>query len=68
MDDIHQRLAKNMRLLRRERGWSQEALAHEADLHRTYVSDIERGARNPSLTAIDKIARALGVSCGDLLD
>jgi transcriptional regulator with XRE-family HTH domain len=68
MDDIHQRLAKNMRLLRRERGWSQEALAHEADLHRTYVSDIERGARNPSLTAIDKIARALGVSCGQLLD
>jgi len=42
MGDIHERLAKNMRLLRRERKLSQEALAHEADLHRTYVSDPER--------------------------
>jgi transcriptional regulator with XRE-family HTH domain len=68
MGDIHERLAKNMRLLRRERKLSQEALAHEADLHRTYVSDLERCARNPSISAIDKLARALGVSCGQLLD
>jgi transcriptional regulator with XRE-family HTH domain len=68
MDDIRSRLARNLRLLRREKGWSQEALAHEADLHRTYVSDLERGARNPSLAAIDKLARALGVSAGRLLD
>jgi len=68
MGDIHERLAKNMRLLRRERKLSQEALAHEADLHRTYVSDLERCARNPSISAIEKIAKALGVSCGQLLD
>jgi transcriptional regulator with XRE-family HTH domain len=68
MGDIHERLAKNMRLLRRERKLSQEALAHEADLHRTYVSDLERCARNPSISAIDKLAKALGVSCGQLLD
>lgn len=68
MDDIHVRLSRNMRVLRREKGWSQEALAHEADLHRTYVSDLERGARNPSIAAIDKLARALGVPTGRLLD
>lgn len=43
------------------RGISQEELAGRAGLHRTYLSDIERGARNPSLESIDKIAKALGV-------
>ena len=68
MADVHKRLAKNLRLLRAERGLSQETLGFEVDLHRTYISDIERGNRNPSIGAIDKIARALGVSCGRLLD
>lgn len=40
---------------------SQEDLASRADLDRTYVSGIERGARNPTLKIIDRIARALGV-------
>lgn len=43
------------------RGISQDELAGRAGLHRTYVADIERGARNPSLESIDKIAKALGV-------
>jgi two-component system, response regulator len=43
------------------RGISQEELAGRAGLHRTYLSDIERGARNPSLESINKIAKALGV-------
>jgi len=41
---------------------SQEELAWRADLHRSYVADIERGVRNPSLESIHKLARALGVS------
>ena len=49
-------------------GWSQEAYADEAGIHRTYVSDIERGARNPSATVIEKLASALKVSPGTLLD
>ena len=68
MADVHKRLARNMRRLRAERGMSQEALGFEAELHRTYISDVERGNRNPSIAAIEKIAKALGVSCGQLLD
>jgi len=66
--DIRQRLAVNLRRVRLEKGWSQEAFAHEADLHRTYISDLERGARNPSIEVVDKLAVALGVAVGALLD
>jgi len=48
-------------------GISQEELAERADLHRTYVADIERGARNPTLLTIKKLARGLGVSSSALL-
>jgi len=43
-------------------GWSQEDLADKAELDRTYISDIERGRRNPSLSSIARLADALGVS------
>ncbi|HVV70554.1 MAG TPA: helix-turn-helix domain-containing protein, partial [Verrucomicrobiae bacterium] len=43
-------------------GMSQEALAERAELHRTYVTDVERGARNLSLESISRLARALEVS------
>lgn len=66
--DIRDRLRFNMRRLRQSKGWSQEEFAHEAGLHRTYVSDLERGARNPTIEVIDKLAVALGVSVGALLD
>ena len=60
MDDVRQRLAANLRKLRQDKGLSQEAFADEAGLHRTYVSDIERGARNPTITVVEKLAHALG--------
>lgn len=66
--DIRERLARNLRLLRQEKGWSQEAFADEAGLHRTYISDLERGARNPTITVVDKLAIALDVTPGRLLD
>jgi transcriptional regulator with XRE-family HTH domain len=66
--DVRERLAKNLRQLRQEKGWSQEAFADEAGLHRTYISDLERGARNPTISVVDKLARALGVPPGQLLD
>ncbi len=45
---------------------SQENLAERADLHRTYVADIERGVRNVSLRSIEKLGQALDVSIPDL--
>lgn len=66
--DVRQRLAANMKRLRKERGWSQEALADEAGLDRTYISGIERRVKNPTVTVIEKVAVALSCRLGDLLD
>jgi transcriptional regulator with XRE-family HTH domain len=66
--DIRKRIGLNVRRLRQAKGWSQEAYADHAEIHRTYVSDIERGVRNPSATVIEKLAKPLGVSPGRLLD
>lgn len=58
-------------VIRRERaalGISQEELAARAGLHRTYVSDVERGARNPSLESVVKLARALELSLPALFE
>lgn len=65
---ILERLATNVRRLRKEKGWSQEQLAFEADVHRTYVSQLERAQRNPTATMIEKLAKPLGVAPGRLLD
>ena len=66
--DIRQRLAANLRKFRLEKGWSQEEFAHQADIHRTYISDLERAARNPSIAVIERLAETLHVSAGQLLD
>jgi transcriptional regulator with XRE-family HTH domain len=66
--DVRHRLAGNVKKLRKERGWSQEALADEAKLDRTYVSGIERVVRNPTITVVERVAAALKCSMGDLLD
>ena len=49
-------------------GISQEELAERAGLHRTYVSDVERGARNPSIASVEKLARALQISVSRLFE
>jgi CheY-like chemotaxis protein len=49
-------------------GISQEELAERAGLHRTYVSDVERGARNPSIRSVEKLARALQISVSKLFE
>ncbi|MDP3675578.1 MAG: helix-turn-helix transcriptional regulator [Novosphingobium sp.] len=66
--DIRQRLGRNVRRLREEQGWSQEDYADRAGIHRTYVSDIERGRRNPSVTVVERLAKPLGLPPGRLLD
>ncbi len=65
--DIRKQVGLNVARIRREHGWSQEALAFESGLHRTYISGIERGARNPTILIIDQLAKALGVSPATLL-
>ena len=65
--DIRKRLGRNVRHLRTREGWSQEDYAERAGIHRTYVSDIERGERNPTITIVEKLAVALGVSASELL-
>jgi transcriptional regulator with XRE-family HTH domain len=60
--DIRDRFGHAIRKRRQELGISQEELADRADLHRTYIGDIERGERNVSLENIEKLASALGVS------
>ncbi len=60
-------LAKNMRRLRAERGLSQEALAHECGINRTYLSAVERAERNVSIDNIGRIATGLAVEPWTLL-
>ncbi len=57
-----------VRKFREKRGWSQENLAEYSGLHRTYISGIERGVRNPTLEVIEKLAIALDVTPAILLD
>ena len=59
--------AASVRKLRHGLEITQEELAERADLHRTYIADVERGARNPTLLTIKKLACGLGVSAADLL-
>lgn len=66
--DIRRQLARNVKRLREARGWSQEDLADEAGLHRTYVSGIEREVRNPTISIVERLMKALKARAGDLLD
>jgi transcriptional regulator with XRE-family HTH domain len=65
--DLVQLLGRNVRAARLARGMSQEQLAFEAEMKRSYVSDLERGTRNPSVRAVGRLANALGVEASDLL-
>jgi transcriptional regulator with XRE-family HTH domain len=65
--DIREVLGANLKRLRSAKGWSQEQYAFEAGIHRTYVSDIERGARNPTIEILAKLAKPLGVEPADLI-
>lgn len=56
-----------MRTYRQEKGISQEELAEQTDLHRTYIGSAERGERNVSLLNICRIAKALGVQVSSLM-
>ena len=66
--DVRRRVGQNLKRFREAQGYSQESFADHCGLHRTYISGIERGVRNPTVVILDKIARALKVSAGQLID
>lgn len=67
MKDIQMALGNAIREIREDRQISQEKLAEESGLHRTYISSLECGHRNITLSNINKIANALGVSMTELI-
>lgn len=62
------KFGEKVRKIRKEKGLSQEELAHKADLHRTYIGMIERAEKNITLINIEKIANALEVDLKKLLE
>ena len=66
--DLKKLVGTMIRTRRSLLGFSQEELAHRSGLHRTYISDLERGARNPSIETVEKLAGALDTSVSTLFD
>lgn len=65
--DIRKLVGRNLRRLRLARGISQEELAFQAGIDRTYMSGLERGVRNPTVLVLDRLAQALNVTIGDIV-
>jgi transcriptional regulator with XRE-family HTH domain len=59
--DLRQLVGRNVRLRRKSLDISQEELAFRANLHRTYVSGVERGVRNPTVVIVGRLAKALEI-------
>ena len=64
---IRKLVGRNLKRFREAAGLSQEALAFECGLHRTYVSGVERGVRNPTVEVLEKLAEPLGIPAWRLL-
>lgn len=65
--DVVQLLGKNVRKFRKLKGLTQEQLAHDTEMERSYISDLERGTRNPSVRALGRLAEALSIKPEELL-
>jgi transcriptional regulator with XRE-family HTH domain len=63
---IEKQLGLRIRYLRTNKKWSQEDLALEANINKNYLSDLERGARNPTIKVLEKLCIALGISLSEL--
>ena len=67
MADISSKLGQNLKRIRMKKKMSQGDIARTLEVHRAYISGIESGKRNPTLSTIKKLADALGVSADELL-
>lgn len=68
MEDIIKILGKRIRSYRTQLGYSQERLAEKSSCHPTYIGQIERGEKNPTIESIEKIAKALEISLSQLFE
>lgn len=66
MQNIKEVVGARVRELRKEKGMSQEELAHAANLHPTYIGKLERGERNMSIESLEKATQALGITLEQL--
>jgi len=66
MENLKIKIGQRIKEIRVKQGLSQEKLALLADLDRTYIPSIERGRRNISITVLEKISNALGMTVSDL--
>jgi transcriptional regulator with XRE-family HTH domain len=66
MQEVHKKLGKRVAELRRKKGFSQEAFAHECGFNRSYMGAVERGEKNITLAMTNKIARALNITLSEL--
>ena len=66
--DVVEVLGANVRRYRKLAGISQEELSHRTGIKRSYISDLERGTRNPTVRALGRIANALQINPGALLE
>jgi len=67
MAEINKVVGQRIKGYRLKKGWSQEKLSFEADLHRAYIGQIERGEKNIGLVNLEKIAKALNIKVSKLL-
>jgi transcriptional regulator with XRE-family HTH domain len=67
MNDLRNTVARNLRRLRTDKGWSQEELAFRAKVDRSYISQLETGVYSASVTMLGKLSKALGVDASELL-
>ena len=64
--DSNKQLGMRIKYLRSVKHWSQEDLALEAEVNKNYISDLERGTRNPTVKVLEKIAKAFSISLSEL--
>ena len=67
MKTIPKKLGMNLKKIRIEKGMSQGDISRKLDMDRGYISSVESGKRNPTITTLEKFAKALEISIDELL-
>ena len=67
LENVVRKVGRRIRELRQKKGWSQEKLAEEAGLHRTYIGQVERGEKSIGVENLFRVARAVGSKAADLV-